>query len=81
MSSQHCAAFLTQFEGKKKKPAARPEPVIHNTRPQNKINKRTYDAVEEPTNIRKKNKRGPTSAKEKTTGGKKKRPVRNKSGK
>jgi len=62
-----------------KKPAARPEPVIHNTRPQNKINKRTYDAVEEPTNIRKKNKRGPTSAKEKTTGGKKKRPVRNKS--
>jgi hypothetical protein len=64
-----------------KKPAAREQPVIHNTRPQNKSDKRTYDAVEEPTNKRKKYKRGPTSAKEGTTGGKTPRPVRSKSGK
>ena len=61
-----------------KKPAARAEPVIHNTRPQNKKDKRTLDAVEEPAKKSKKHKRGHTSSKEGTTGGKTPRPVCNK---
>ena len=65
-----------------KKQAARAQPVLHNTLPQNKRGKRTHDAMEEPANKRNKYKRGPTvSAKEGTTGGKKQKPIRSKSGK
>ena len=64
-----------------KKPAAREQPVIHNTRPQNKRDKRTLDAVEEPAKKSKKHKRSTARAKEGTTGGRTPRPVRSKNGK
>ena len=62
-----------------KKPAARAQPLIHNTRPQNK---RTLEAAEEPANkSNKRSKKGPTTAKEGTTWEKTPRPVRSKNAK
>jgi len=62
-----------------KKPAARAQPHIHNTCPHNK---RTLEAAEEPAkkSNKRSSKKGPTTAKEGTTGKKTPRAVRGKNG-